>query len=216
MIPHRADDVVALVHAIARAIDVVALAVVADEGDALHRLGHGDPAQVQHRWAEVNRAHEPIIDLARSMRRVGPERFGKAHDQGNVRAGIIEPAFRPRQTDPVIGPEHHDRVLPFARLFQLADKFSGAGVHRGDELVVAFPVLAHHGRVGVVGRQIFKGGGILPLLCGEIFGDLFVFRLVLNPALVAAGEVEDGKERLPRFAIFPVRLSRGIVPDLTR
>ena len=46
-----------------------------------------------------------------------------------------------------------DRVLVEAVFFQLREEVAGPGVHGGDELVVALPVLADDRGVGVVGGE---------------------------------------------------------------
>ena len=127
--------------------------------------------------------------------------LGDANDEGNAGTGIIEPALGPGQADPVVRPVNDDGVLIFSGLLECGDVVADPRIHGGDELVVSLPVLPNTRRVGVVGREGFQFGGILAFAGRKSFGHGLVFCIAGDAALVAAGEVEDGKEGLVFVAV---------------
>src|SRR5262249_26879932 len=96
-----------------------------------------------------------------------------------------------------------DGVFGETRVVEFLEPFAGIGVGLGDDVVVARPVLADLGRVGVVGGDAHLGGGVNRLVIG-----------LANLAFVALQAIKDGKKGLSGLAASPVRLGRGVVPDL--
>jgi len=174
---------------------------------ALDPIGRLDPGQAQERRREVHEAHQPIARPARRVVGRGqvPVLLGKAHDDRHVQPGVVRPPLTPRHARAVVAVEEDDRVAAEPGFLQLLEALARQGVHLRDLVVVLGPVVAHLGRVGMVGRHaglgrvVFEGVRAHPDL-----------------AFVAHRDVEDGKERLPRPAVLPVGPHRRVVPHLAR
>ncbi len=114
----------------------------------------------------------------------------------------------------MVRPEEDNGVLVQSRLFQLIDQIAGPGVHRRDQLVVAFPVFASDRCVGVVRRQRRQRGGVLTLIGTQIFGHRLVLAVTGDAAFMTTGKVKNCKEGLVLGgAVFPVSFSARLVPD---
>ena len=201
---HTADDIVPLIHPIARAKHKFARGIM-NERPALHMLGQRQSGQLQHGRAEINGTHHPPADRRFAV--------GRVHDQRHARTGIIQPTLGPRQPHAVVAPEKDDRVVVHAVLFQLGNQSAGPGVHRGDQLVVPFPILAHHGGIRIIRRQR-QFPGSLPVFLGQRLSHRFVFSFAGNPAFVATGKVENRKKRLTLFATAPMGFTVGLIPSV--
>jgi len=123
-----------------------------EERPALHVARNLQTREIHDRRPEVDRADKPVVAPARLTLSGCAEALGNADDQGDMRARIVQPTFRTRQADAMIGPEKHNRIFIESILFELFEQAAGPGIHRGDELVVALPVLSHDRRVGVIRR----------------------------------------------------------------
>ena len=210
-----ANDIVALVHPVPGAVDKFARLrqVRTEERPALHVVGNLHSREIHHRRPEVDGADEPVVPAARLRLAARAEFLGNANDQRDVRARIVQPAFGTRQADPVIGPEKDNRILVEPIFFEPGKQIAGPGIHRRDQLVIAFPILSHDGRVGIIRRQV-QLIRVLALGRLEIFGDAFIFGLTGDAAFMAAGEIEDRKERPVFFAISPMRLIVRLIPGV--
>jgi hypothetical protein len=208
-VAHGAAEVVALVHAVAVAVHVLArrAGVRAEEGAALE-VGRGrDAGEAQHRGREVDKAHQAVRPRARLAGSEVAEPRREAHQERHAQARVVEPALRARHPGAVVGIEEHDGAVRQAVLLELAEDLSRLLVHPRDAIVVAGPVAAHLRGVRVV-RRDRRLRGVVQLRGGEALDALEVLLLAqADLALVRDGEVEDGKERLRGIpALPPVRL----------
>ena len=127
------------------------------------------------------------------------------HDHRHVQTGVVRPAFAPRHTRAVIAVVQHDRVVGQAVGLEFGKDAPHLHIHLGKLVVVLGPVATHLRRVRMVRRDAHLGR----VMHGRM-------RSAANLALVTHREVENGEERLARFAVSPVGLPARVIPDLTR
>ena len=156
---HRAHHVVALVHAVAAAIDKFVRRGLGRPGKrvALHVLGDFDPCQRQHGGPEVDEVHRVLDPRARrGGRQVAPLRR-IIDDERHMGAAFLQEALAARQHPAVVSVVKHDGVLRQSRVGQFLELGGELAVEVGDAGVVAGPVGAHLGRVRLIGRNPHRG-----------------------------------------------------------
>lgn len=169
-VPHGADQIVCLVHAIAGRIDVLPWLglLTAQEGTALDVRRDLHAGQGEHRRREVYERDQVVVDGSGSNG-VGLVRHGElaplrrnANQQRDLKTRIVDPALCPWEPSPVISPEPYDRIVGQTILFQLVEHLLNLLIHQRDDVIVLRPILANLGRVGIVRWQLGLGR-VVPL-----------------------------------------------------
>ena len=217
-VAHGADHVIALVHAIANAVDVLArLQAGAEERLTVHVRRHRQAAEVEHGGAKIDQADQRIADAIERGLAHGAQRLRHAHDERDAGAAFIQPALGARKADAVVAPEEDDGVVFEAGVGDLFELVAQPVVHRREALVDVGPVATGFGSIGVVGRQGGELAGVLQLVelqtldVGRVGGAAPGIAALMRHLLI-----EDGKEGLAGRAIAPVRFGRVLVPGCGR
>ena len=200
-----AHTVVAFVHAATEAIDEGLRFGLefAGEGVALHPLWRLHADDAEQRGREIDKADEAVrlhacaIFLRREVLPLGRE----IDDHGHLQAGVAGPALVARHAAAVIGVVEDDRVRRQTSGFEFLQACACGGIGECDLIIILRPVLAHFGRVGMVGRDADFGR----IMNGHM-------RAFAELAFMAAHLVEDGEEGLAVLAVHPMRLAGGYVP----
>ena len=110
---HRADELVALVHAVPVPKHELRSRSgwLAQDSSALEMCGDLHAREAQHGRREIDEADQPIHPLADSGRRELGEPGRKTHEQGHPCRGLELKALAARQARAVVGIEEDDRVV---------------------------------------------------------------------------------------------------------
>lgn len=198
------------VHAIAGGEDVFrfGLGAWAEDDAALHLRRDFGAGQGDEGRAEVHESDEVGAD-GTSLEMAGP-----ADEEGDTEAGVIGPALAAREAAAVVAPEEDDGIVGEAVSLELIEDVLNLLVHDSDAIVVACPIGADDGGIGIVGGNIGLGGVVF---FGEGIGEVVVLVIdVHGTGFVRGLDVEDGEERLGFVgAIAPVGLLVALIPGGT-
>jgi hypothetical protein len=127
----RADEVVALIHAAAEAVNVglARFGGLAEEGEALVVGGLGQTGEREHRGGEVDGADRAVGSGARLIFGGGqrPPLLREMDDERDAEAGVVGPALAAGMPLPVVGVEENDGVACEPVGLQLVQDFAGEG-----------------------------------------------------------------------------------------
>ena len=216
---HRAHQLEAGVEAVAAGHHVRAVhgAASADAGaqdrTAVHVVRHRQAGHRQGGGGQVEGGDRLLHHRPRRRRsEVLPARR-EAHDQRHVVALLPPPVLGAQHAGAVVGPEHHDGVVPQPILVQFGHVAPDVVVDLGHRVVVARPRLAELGDVGVIGRQRRLLGivEVVRLQQRQALGQDRLVR-VLGHERVALGVVVHGEERLACPPLPPVRAAAPGIP----
>ncbi|MBA7661110.1 hypothetical protein ES703_69122 [subsurface metagenome] len=112
----------------------------------------------------------------------------------------------------MVAPEPHDSVFRQAVILQLLQDLSHPFVHKGNKVVIAGPVLAHHRCVGVVRGELGLSRIVLLIRPEPVQLDQPFFVISANLTLMGDGEVDDGKKGLAFRPTSPVGLATALIP----
>ena len=208
LVAHGSDDVVGLIHAIARHKHILAggRGMGSQKRLPLHVRRRSEAGHRQSRGPQVHQAHQAIRHRA-----VG-ELAGPADDERHSGAGIVNPAFGARQSAAMVAPEQYNGRIGQPVVFQLFQRVPHHVIHGGNVVIQTRPVLAHHRRVRIVGRQR-RLGGVMHLVGRQPRNVLPIDVLWrTHLAFVTYQVIEHRKERHPLRTIPPMRLVAYLIP----